>query len=133
MIGIGNKSSKLRRFVQVVAMAVVGGTMLLPATALADTWTSYFVIDYLDNDGNTARDAFAVASDVGSFTTNPAGCAKTTYAVANPNASAASKEIMNKVLLAAFLAGRKVRLYMSSSICSSGNVTYSAVAVDNDQ
>jgi hypothetical protein len=113
---------------------VFGAALMLSAASAmaADEWSSYFVIDYLDNESSgSAGDSYAVKRDSGSHA-NPAGCANATYAYPSASASDASRELMARILLGAYLAGKPVRLRISGSTCTQSGPTYYAVAVDND-
>jgi hypothetical protein len=110
------------------------------AWAAPDGWSAYFSIGYMDNDdgNNASKDTLSVRKSGFSTFDNPASCTgNTTWAVMKANSTAASKELMTRVLTSAYLAGRKVRLQVSGSTCSGGGTTGSpvfyAVAVDATQ
>jgi hypothetical protein len=106
-------------------MGLLGAaTLSLAGGAWAGQWTGYVQIANLDTSG----DAYIVYS---SSTLNPAGCAATGQAVVYPSSTAAEKDLMNKTLLSAFLANRKVRLDLSVNTCSGGFPTYYQVRVDS--
>lgn len=109
-------------------MGLVGAaTLSLAASAWAGAWTSYGQINNLDTSGD-AYIVYMVTS------TNPAGCANTGQVEVYPSSTASEKELMNKTLLSAFLANRKVKLNVSSTTCSaSGYPTYYQVRVDYAQ
>jgi hypothetical protein len=101
----------------------------------AATWTSYFTIDYLDNNDGAGGIVYKVYSASGNMN-NPAGCGSADYALMNTAAAAEARELMSRTLLGAFLAGRKVRLHLSDLTCSSTSPTrpiFGAVSVDKDQ
>ena len=65
---------------------------------------------------------------------NPKKCAKSDYYETVPGTSAAQIESMNKTLLSAFLAGRKVKLLVESDRCSSNErPAYYAVMLKDNQ
>lgn len=118
----------------VVLMAATSGV----AFAAADQWSSYIEIQYLDNDDNGNKDSLVVRKvGLGNFN-NPAGCnGSLSHATMKGGATAASKDLMNRVLTGAYLGGRKVRLFISGNACSQGTTAGSpiffAVAMDSTQ
>jgi hypothetical protein len=117
--------SRVSVFARVVTLAIVAG-VAAPASAAADTWTDYFTIDGMDNgDGGTSI-TLAVSSASGDFTgstSNPHGCSVTTYALMSSALSSTAKDLDNRVLLAAFLAGKQVRLRISGTLCMNNGTT----------
>jgi len=111
--------------------AVLG--LAAPASAAADTWTAWFTIDYLDNGDSGSNDTVTVSSASGDFTgstLNPAGCTGDLgYAYMQSSATAAAKDAMNKLLLAAFLAGKQVRLRMNGTTCLGNSPMFKFVAI----
>lgn len=110
---------------------VFGSAALLTiSNAWAGDWFSnYFPIVRLDN--GDANDAYRVFMGVSK---NPNGCANNDYFEVYPTASAATKDLMNKTLLAALLAGRKIRLNISTTTCgASGRPAYTGVDVNSSQ
>ena len=123
-----------------VGLAVLAGAVFsgAAARAAADEWTSsFFAIGDLDNDdsNNSSRDTVVIRkSGHGSFP-NPAGCTgASSYATIKSTASAASKELMTRMLISAFLAGRKVKIGVSGNVCSgsgtNGVPVFFAVAME---
>ncbi len=115
-------------------MGLLGAaTLTLATSAWAGVWSSYITIENLD----TAPDGYWVYANSSTPLNNPAGCANTTYAVPYSSASTTEKDLMSKTLLSAFLANRKVRLNMASTVCSgsgtSGYPVYLNVRVDYAQ
>jgi hypothetical protein len=113
-----------------IAVPVGLGIVFTALGAWAATWTSYFEIQNLDT--VHLEDAYIVYPN-GSVS-NPNGCANADYYEVISTSPAATRELMNKTLLSAFLAGRKVRLSISTASCSANNrPAYAAVRVDADQ
>jgi hypothetical protein len=109
-----------------IGAGVVAAILTCAGAALADQWTGSFTIDTLSmlNGG----DSYIVS---GSSTINPARCASTDYREVGTSVGAASREFMNRTLLSAFLAGRKVRLNLSQNQCgATGRPAYYAVQLD---
>lgn len=108
-------------------MGLLGAaTLSLAASASAGVWVGYSKIHNLDTSGGT----YIVYTGSSS---NPAGCSNTGQFHAFPSATAADKDLMNKTLLSAFLANRKVLLNISETTCSSsGYPTYYQVRVDHE-
>ena len=104
---------------------------ILPGAARAEQLTAYFYIQNLDAN-NAGGGSFAVYAK--NYTIpNPKGCAATGKAEVYVNASAADRDLMNKTLLAAFMAGRQVRLSISTATCSANSYpAYALVRVDAD-
>jgi len=109
-----------------VAICAVSAVLTVASVALADQWTGGFTIDRLSmvNGG----DSYIVS---GASTINPAGCGSTDYREVGTTVSAVSRDLMNKTLLSAFLAGRKVRLNLSQNHCgATGRPAYYAIQLD---
>jgi hypothetical protein len=105
--------------------------LLATTAALAATQTGWLVIDDLVI-GTSMNGAYRVYP-IGGATTNPASCANTEYYEVSGAATSAEKDLMNRTLLAAFLAGREIRLMVSGSGCAaSGRPAYSEVLIDKD-
>jgi hypothetical protein len=109
----------------------------IPADAAADAWTDEFRIDGIDNGDDGAFTTLAVSSASGNFA-NPHGCASTGFAIMLGSLSSTAKDLNNRLLLAAFLAGKPVRLRLSGTQCmnagavttgTSGSVAFSLVNV----
>jgi hypothetical protein len=97
-----------------------------PASAAADTWTAFFKIDGVNNGDDGSFTTLIVSSSGGAFTganANPRGCQATSYAMMSSTLSASAKDLNNKVLLAAYLAGKRVRLRMSGTNCTSAGLS----------
>lgn len=102
--------------------------LAMTSSAWANTLSSFFLIDFIDSSPPTGYRIHT------SITTNPAGCANLGHLDPNPNVAAERRALSDKLLLSAFLAGRKVRLEVSSSTCSSdGYPTYNDVQLNKDQ
>lgn len=98
---------------------VAVGILLVAASAWAGQDTPWFAVAGLEA-RITNGEAYRIYPD-GYTLINPANCAVTSYAEALPTATAAERDLMNKTLLAGFLAGRKVKLTISQNACSSNN------------
>jgi hypothetical protein len=112
---------------------LIVGTALLSVAApvMAAQLTSYFYIQNLD----------AITSSSGGYAVyarsytipNPAGCPNTGKAEVYTSSTAVDKDLMNRTLLAAFMAGRQVRLSISQNACSVNNYpAYHMVRLDAD-
>jgi len=105
-------------------------TLSIAASAWAGYWSNHIKLANLD----TATDGYVVFPDASTPLNNPGNCANTSRAVGYASSSAADKDLMNRTLLAAFLANRKVKLNVASSVCSSaGYPVYLQVSLDADQ
>ena len=115
-----------QRIFAAASIGLVG--LALSAIAYADSYSSEFVISKLTNNVSVTltNDTLNVYSASGAMY-NPGGCSDSSFAVVHPSVSAAGKELMGRMLTAAFLAGRKVKLRISSTSCSGGNPNYTAV------
>jgi len=124
--------------VVVFAVTILGAAR---ADAAADTWTSNIAIQYLDTTSPTSvGDAYAIGGP-GSFTgafSNPAGCTgdlRYAYVSTADVTTSAQKDLISRTVLAAFLAGKSIRLQMSGTRCTTGGVggsgspVYKAVAL----
>jgi hypothetical protein len=123
-------------------IALCAGVLLgtANADAAANQWTSYFTMDYIDTTSYSgAGDGYSI-SGPGDFTgglSNPAGCTGN-LAYAYPSnteiPAGAARELVARTVLAAYLAGKQVRLMMSGTKCTgtgtAGAPTYISVAVD---
>jgi hypothetical protein len=111
---------------------LAGAVLLsLSGAARAEQLTSYFYIQNLDANyaGGGSYTVYAKNYTI----PNPKGCANTGKAEIYVNAAAADRDLMNKTLLAAFMAGRQVRLSISTATCSANNYpAYALVRLDAD-
>lgn len=105
--------------------------LLVGSNALAG-WNSYFLIDYLDSTTypGPAGDGYAI-SGPGTFSggvSNPASCTGSlNYAYPSPEIPAgAARELVARTVFSAFLAGKQIRLFMSSANCLLANGTLGA-------
>lgn len=100
----------------------------------AADWTDPITIEYLDNNDGNGGIGYKVYSASGN-SINPAGCGASDYALMG-GATAEQRQLLARTLLSAFLAGRKVRLYISSSVCattvSPSRPTFGSVSLDKD-
>lgn len=114
-----------------IAGAALLSLPLLPGVAHAEQQTSYFYIQNLDANYGGGGSYTVYAKDY--TIPNPKGCANSGKAEVYVSASAVDRELMNKTLLAAFMAGRKVKLSISTATCSANNYpAYAMVRVDAD-
>lgn len=103
-------------------------TLSLATSAWAGYWSGYFAISSLD----TAVDGYVVTP--GTPIANPAGCTNASPIYMNPGMTAGEKDLMNKTLLSAFLANRKVSLNVASGACTAASYPmYIYVRVDAAQ
>jgi hypothetical protein len=111
---------------------IVGTTLLsLAAPAMAAQLSAYFYIQNLDS--ITGSGGGYVVYPKNYTIVNPAGCPNTGKAEVYAGATAEERDLMNKTLLAAFMAGRMVRLSVSQNQCSANNYpAYHMVRVDAD-
>jgi hypothetical protein len=111
--------------------SLIAGTALLSvtATAMAASTTNYFYIMNLDAITSSGGGYVVYSKDY--TMPNPAGCANSGKAEVYKSATAEERELMNKTLLASFMAGRQVKLSLSTSTCSINNYpAYHMVRVD---
>lgn len=112
-----------------IGILSVLATLTLTGIAFADQMTGFFTISSLSL--TNGGDSYIVT---GSSTINPAGCAATDYKEVGTTVGAESRDLMNRTLLSAFLAGRKVRLNLSQNHCgATGRPAYYAVLLDSAQ
>lgn len=106
--------------------AMCGAVGLVAFAARADTASGFFSIDYIEA-GMAPEDGIAIRP-VSTFTPpNPHGCQDVGgYIFANTTRTAAEKSEMNKLVNAAFLAGKKISLIIDSTRCTSGTGTAGA-------
>jgi hypothetical protein len=91
------------------------------------TVTPYFIIANLDNTGEGVR-----VYQTGGVSHNPAGCGTTDWYEPKSGLTTAQKEPMERALLAAFMAGRKVRLGINTTTCGpNGRPGYEVVRLDS--
>jgi hypothetical protein len=109
-------------------------TAIVTTAAYADSFSTSFVIGKLNNNitSTLVNDSLLVEPETGSMY-NPGGCSSSSYATIHPSVSQAGKDLMNKLLTSAFLAGRKVKLRISTSSCNGGNPNYTAVEVNSTE
>lgn len=88
-------------------------SVLVAAVAHADSWTIWGRI----MDLQTVSDHGYRVQLGASLIQNPAGCANSDFYEAHNSLTAAELDLQNRTLLSAFLAGRKVRLYITSASC----------------
>jgi hypothetical protein len=106
---------------------VVAATLSIASTAFAGFWSSYVQLTNLD----TAADGYIVYPSAA--INNPAGCSDPSQVWGYSGSTDVEKDLMNKTLLSAFLANRKVRLNVASTVCSGTHPVYLAVRVDSAQ
>ncbi|XXX79850.1 hypothetical protein WMF30_13855 [Sorangium sp. So ce134] len=114
-------------------MSLLGAAVLaMTSSAWAGWWSSYGAIDYLDTTPGVGYRVYHPYS--GNVNGNPASCANTGYFEPFASATATERELMDKTLLSAFLAGRKVKINISNSTCSAGGYpVYIWVQLSKDQ
>ena len=111
-------------------MAIAGVAWALPGS------TGFFSIQKLIVSGSSSYQVLTNAVP-NSPTTNPFMCSDSGRYVILSTLDAPTKDIINKTLMAAFLAGRKVSLTISDTVCTGGSHTgfpvYTGVTVDSAQ
>lgn len=110
-------------------MAISGAAALaMTSSAWAYYWSAYTTITILNTAPGIGYRVYSAS------TTNPADCANTGRVDPSSTTSAEQRELMDKTLLAAFLAGRKVKLGLHDTACTSdGYPVYVHVQVDSAQ
>jgi hypothetical protein len=108
---------------------VAAATLSIAGSAWAGYWSNYVPISMLE----TAADGYVVYP--GAALNNPGGCTNATPAYGYASSTAAEKDAMNKTLLSAFLANRKVKLNIASTVCTPDHnyPVYLSVRVDAAQ
>ena len=111
---------------------LVTAFLLAAATAWAGWWTSYTAIANLDATEGGGYRVYPVGSALNSGS-NP--CSHSDYAEVIGSATPEARAEYNRLLLSAFLSGKKVRLFLSShsSNCIDGRPVYAEVRVDHLQ
>lgn len=102
------------------AGACLAAFLSFAVPASADTSSGYFYVGLLDNGDGGTFGTLTVTPASGAFTgssKNPHSCTTTAFAVQMSSLSATAKELNNKVLLAAYLGGKRVSLLMASTHC----------------
>lgn len=99
------------------AAALLGALVaLLPLTASAGQYTSSWkTITQLESHGNGIR-VYGL-----NLSPNPAGCSNTGSADVGHSLAGAKREGLRRALIAAFLSGRKVKVKLDSTACSTGD------------
>ena len=109
------------------------GMLLVAGAARADGYSSYVTIRALEQTG----DEYVIWTTgvTNNATNNPASCTSGVgkYYFYTSGLTAASKELMTRTLLSAFLAGRKVQLIVKSTTCYSNYPVVASAGVDMDQ
>ena len=96
---------------------ITAAALTLVGTAFAGIWSPYVQIANLETTAN-GYDVYPAAS-----AGNPNMCVDASPISGYTGTSAVEKDLMNKTLLSAFLANRKVRLEVASTVCSGGSDT----------
>lgn len=111
-------------------MTLLGAAALaITSSASAGIWSVYAVIDNLNTVPGIGYRIYTTAT-----AGNPASCANTGHIDPIASTPAAERELMDRTLLSAFLAGRKVKINVSHSTCTSdGYPTYVWVQLDKNQ
>lgn len=109
------------------------GVLLVAGAARADNYSSFIIIDALEQEGDEY--VTWTTGVTNNATNNPASCSAGVgkYFFYTAGLTAASKELMTRTLLSAFLAGRKVQFTVKSSTCYNNYPVISSVSVDKDQ
>ncbi|WP_437769273.1 hypothetical protein WMF27_09315 [Sorangium sp. So ce281] len=111
-------------------MGLVGAAALaITSGAFAGYWNPvYTVIDNLDTVPGIGYRVYTATTE------NPASCANTGYLDPHSTIPAAERQLMDRTLLSAFLAGRKVKFNISSQTCTAeGYPTYVWLRLDKAQ
>jgi hypothetical protein len=114
-----------------IAFAVSLGMLVASASAFAlpPLVSGYFAIRNLDATVSGVR-----VYQPGSAGTNPKGCSNVLYYEPAINFSVEQREAFDKVLVSAFLAGRKVALGIDKEACgATGAPAYTLVRVDAEK
>lgn len=118
--------TSMKKSSQLIA-GVLGVTVMLgTGDAMAVTWTSFFTMDALDTTSFVSNAEGYAISGPGDFTgslSNPAGCTGNlsyAYLSSTEVTSTAARELIARTVLTAYLAGRQIKLRMSSTKCSGG-------------
>jgi hypothetical protein len=93
---------------QLVFGLCTAGILSTAATAFAYVDTDYFVIERLEA-STDASEGYRVYPQSYSLPTNQ-GCSNHSFAEMHETSTAAERELINRTLLSAFLAGKKVKL-----------------------
>jgi hypothetical protein len=117
--------------------ALLGVVGLVAVTAhAAATPTAYFEISEIEV-GAAPEDGIIVLPVSGTSIPNPFSCTQPTYVYANPSRTAAEKTEMSKLITAAFLSGKKIKLFVNTGRCSgtgsTGAPVYDYVSLNKDQ
>ncbi|WP_437830816.1 hypothetical protein [Sorangium sp. So ce1153] len=109
-------------------MALLGAAALgITSSAWAGTWYDSAAIDTIDT-------VPGIGYRIYTTTGNPADCANTGRLDPISTITAAERQLMDKTILSAFLAGRKVQVNVSNSICTAdGYPTYVWVRLSKNE
>jgi hypothetical protein len=120
-----------------VLFAIAGIVLLSAAEAHAANWSTSFKIDFMETDAVSG--GYSIVPVAGSFPNSagndPANCVAGTSGSIDriyflPGAiDVAGKELIARTLLAAYMAGKSVKLHVSSNTCVLGRPSYGNVAV----
>jgi hypothetical protein len=110
-----------------LAFVAVVGMLGVSASAWALSYTSYFTIDQLEVSGGSTK-IWPVGSTISVGT-----CSTDYYEIMNGTSAEQAVEF-NKAIMAAFLAGKKIKLAVTDNSCGANNrPQYTRLLVDKDE
>jgi hypothetical protein len=107
-----------------VEICIAAAITFVTAAAWAGDWSAWGrpkVLEVIN------EDAYRV---IGIPLYNPKGCTYTDSYEIWPSATADARKLMNQTLMSAFLSGKEVRLYVSSTVCgATGRPAYAWIEI----
>ncbi|HYQ46729.1 MAG TPA: hypothetical protein VER11_32390 [Polyangiaceae bacterium] len=122
---------------RVFQLGMIGLVLSFAATALANSWSSFFTLVGFYQDNTTGGYVIQPNSVANNAQNDPANCVPaggtiTRYFLSS-SLSAADKDLLNKMLLGAYLAGRGIQVQVASAgttPCVAGQPTIVGAAMD---
>lgn len=119
-----------------ILFGVLGIVLLTAAQAHAASWTTTFKIDFMDSDSaNGGWSIIPVSGTVANNSQNdPADCVSGTtpinrFNIYASNLTQTQKDFVGRAILAAYMAGKSIKLEVSSATCVGGRPAYGNVAL----
>jgi len=119
------------------ALAVIGLVVTFAATALANSWSTFFTLVGLYQDPTTGGYVVQPNSVANNAQNDPANCVPagstiTRYFISS-TVTGTDRDLLNKLLLGAYLAGRGIQVQVASAgatPCVAGQPTIVGAALD---
>lgn len=115
--------------------AVTAAGVLFSSSAFALNWTTnYRNMSEIRQSGGKDGYEILFITPLTSSNDNPAGCTDNLYAEPDPSLTAAQKELLARTVLAAFMAGKMVKLHVKETAgsCINNRPVYLGVRIARD-